>query len=188
MLLWRGDAAGLEVDWDGWRGGLGGKGGCLELRHLGDIIWALLKFILLNQTWWAHIHASTYSTYTPHIDNAHTCTCTAQSRNLQTSVAKHAHDVSFCLSDYFHSLESIPAVTRWEAEIDLAQFANFSHTSHSKLTFDSDVDGLRDEELWLDQHAADVRPLVHPLLNIAELQRSVLKHHLHRWQHNQTRM
>lgn len=49
-----------------------------------------------------------------------------------------------------------------------------------KLTFDSDVDGLRDEELRLDQHTADVSPLIHPLLNITELQRSVLKHHLSR--------
>lgn len=47
------------------------------------------------------------------------------------------------------------------------------------LTFDSDKDSLLDEELWLDEHAADVGPLVHPLLHIAQLQGSVLKHHLH---------
>lgn len=94
-----------------WFGGE--RGGCLELRHLGDIIWALLKFILLNQRHDEHTFMLAHILPTPpHIENAHACTCTAQSRNLQTSVAKHAHDVSFCLSDYFHSLESIPAVTR----------------------------------------------------------------------------
>lgn len=48
------------------------------------------------------------------------------------------------------------------------------------LTFDSDKDGLLDEELRLDEDAADVGTLVHPLLNIAQLQGSVLKHHLHK--------
>lgn len=47
-----------------------------------------------------------------------------------------------------------------------------------KLTFDSDIDGLRNKELWLDQHAADVSPLIHSLLNVTELQRSILKHNL----------
>lgn len=47
------------------------------------------------------------------------------------------------------------------------------------LTFDGDKDGLLDEELRLDEHAADVGALVHPLLDIAQLQGSILKHHLH---------
>lgn len=148
--------------------------------------------------------------------NAHTCTCAAQRRNLQTFAnvrLKHVHNV--CVSLLHHSLESIAVVTRWEGELDPAQVTSLARTIHShtqpgtflwwdnwghgatqtcvsvysshkynlllKLTFDSDVDGLCDEELWLDQHAADVSPLIHPLLNITELQRSVLKHHLSRW-------
>lgn len=46
------------------------------------------------------------------------------------------------------------------------------------LTFDGDVNCLRDEKLRLDEHAADVGPLIHPLLNVAELQSSILIHHL----------
>lgn len=48
------------------------------------------------------------------------------------------------------------------------------------LTFDGDEDGLLDEELRLDEHAADVGTLVHPLLDITQLQGSILKHHLHK--------
>lgn len=47
-------------------------------------------------------------------------------------------------------------------------------------TFDSDKDSLLDEELWLDEHAADVGTLVHPLLYVTQLQGSILKHHLHK--------
>lgn len=49
-----------------------------------------------------------------------------------------------------------------------------------QLTFDGDIDSLRDEQLWLDEYAADVGPLIHPLLNIAELQGPILINHLHR--------
>lgn len=47
------------------------------------------------------------------------------------------------------------------------------------LTFNCDKDSLLDEELWLDEHTADVGTLVHSLLNITQLQGSILKHHLH---------
>lgn len=49
------------------------------------------------------------------------------------------------------------------------------------LTFDSDINSLRDEQLWLDEHAADVGPFVHHFLDIAELQGPILKNHLDKY-------
>lgn len=48
----------------------------------------------------------------------------------------------------------------------------------SELTFDRDVNSLFDEKLRLYQHAADIGALVHPLLDITELQGPIFKHHL----------
>lgn len=54
----------------------GAGGGCLELRYLGDFIWALLKFILLNQRHDEHIFMLAHMPPTPtHTENAHACTC-----------------------------------------------------------------------------------------------------------------
>lgn len=52
-----GEVMALVWKW-GRRGGVfcrGWGGGGLELRHLGDLIWVLLKFILLNQRHDEHI-------------------------------------------------------------------------------------------------------------------------------------
>lgn len=46
------------------------------------------------------------------------------------------------------------------------------------LTFNSDVDCLADGQLWLDEHAAQIRPLIHTLLHIAQLQSPIFVHDL----------
>lgn len=92
------------MEGEGWLAGGGWWG--LELRYLGDLIWALLKFILLNQRHDEHIFMLAHTPPTPtHTGNAHACTCAAQRR---TAAAKRVL-LSFPL---FPLTESSPAVTR----------------------------------------------------------------------------
>lgn len=116
------------------------------------------------------------------------------------------HHVHFSRFHRFHSIHPSghqgrgvatgpPHVTSSHAiPLTLTQELSYDEATEStvppslKLTFDGDVDGLRDEELRLDQHAADVRPLIQPLLNVAELQRPVLEHHLRGRELRQTRI
>lgn len=70
------------------------------------------------------------------------------------------HDITFCIN----SCENKRAL--------------LSQNGMAWLTFDCDVYSLLDEQLQLYEHTTDVRPLVHPLLDISKFQGAVFKHHL----------
>lgn len=54
----------------------------------------------------------------------------------------------------------------------------FGIAQEQLLTFDSDIDGLADRELGLDEYTAQVRSLIHSFLHITELERTILIYHL----------
>lgn len=57
-------------------------------------------------------------------------------------------------------------------------WTGFGIAQEQLLTFDSDIDGLADRELGLDEHTAQVRSLVHSFLHITELECTILIYHL----------